>query len=103
MARINLSAEYERCRTWGHAWEDFVPFGKRPQGWGMRFSLRCIRCTTERHDLIDTLGQLSSRQYVYPDDYSLAKDETPTRAELRLDLLRKMRGSDIRKRRKATG
>ena len=90
-SRLKLSLEYEKCRTWGHAWEDFIPHGKRPSGWGSRFSLRCVRCATERHDVIDSIGQLSSRQYEYPEDYKLAKDETPTRAEFRLDLLRQMR------------
>lgn len=90
-SRLTLKLEYEKCRTWGHAWEDFIP-DKRGSGWGSRFSLRCIRCATERHDVIDSLGELGSRQYIYPDDYKLARDETPTRAQLRLDLLKDMRG-----------
>lgn len=93
-SRIALSIEYEKCRVWGHAWEDFIPERRSP-GWGSRFSLRCVRCTTERHDVIDSLGDLSQRSYVYPDDYRLAKDETPTRASLRLDLL-----SDLRRTRR---
>lgn len=90
--RIGLRLEYERCRVFGHAWEDFIPSGKRPAGWGSRFSLRCVRCTTERHDVIDALGDLAERQYVYPDDYKLARDETPTRQSLRLDLLARTHG-----------
>jgi hypothetical protein len=86
-----LRLEYEKCRTWGHAWEDFIPHGKRPPDWGQRFSLRCLRCTMERHDVIDSLGQLSTRHYDPPADYSLAADETPTRAQLRLDLLKHLR------------
>ena|SRR5215467_4313861 len=90
--RFLMALEYEKCRTWGHAWEDFIPAGtKRPPGWGSRFSLRCVRCATERHDTIDSLGALSSRHYDYPDDYSMSRDETPTREQLRLDLLKQLR------------
>jgi hypothetical protein len=91
--RLTLRLEYEKCRVWGHAWEDFIPMGKRQPGWGNRFSLRCVRCTTERHDVIDALGDLSQRTYEYPEDYKLAKDETPTRGQLRLELLGEMRST----------
>jgi hypothetical protein len=80
-----VRAEYQRCRTWGHAWEEFIPRNTRPR-WGELFTLRCTRCTTERHDTINALGQLGGRRYVYPDDYRLAADETPTRDELRVAL-----------------
>jgi len=87
-----LALEYEKCRTWGHAWEDFIPMGKRPANWGSRFSLRCERCHAERHDVIDGLGRLSTRHYDYPEDYRMSRDETPTREQLRLDLLKQLRG-----------
>lgn len=90
---LELRLEYEQCRVWGHAWEDFTPEGKRPADWGTRFSLRCIRCMTERHDLIDAYGSLSTRQYIYPDDYKMVGDEMPTREDLRLDLLHSLRGA----------
>jgi hypothetical protein len=93
--RLDLSVEYVQCRTWGHAWEDFIPDGKREPGWGHRFSLRCVRCATERHDTIDSLGRLSVRTYEYPEDYSLSEwdvADRPDRAALRLDLLKKMHG-----------
>jgi hypothetical protein len=45
----------------------------------------------ERHDVIDSRGELSTRHYDAPPDYSLAADETPTRAQLRLDLLKHLR------------
>lgn len=90
-SRINMRLEYERCRTYGHAWDEFLPLGKRRAGWGSRLSLRCVRCMTERHDTVDALGELSVREYVYPDDYRLGADETPTRAAMRLDLLKRNR------------
>lgn len=84
-SKLSTHAEYLRCRTWGHAWEEFIPHGTRPH-WGELFTLRCTRCTTERHDTINALGALGQRRYVYPEDYSLAKDETPTRDQFRLEL-----------------
>lgn len=90
---IHLSLAFVECRTWGHAWEDFIPNGKRPTGWGSKFSLRCARCAAERHDTIDSLGRVGTRHYVYPDGYSLAADETPTREQLRLDLLNRLRNT----------
>src|SRR5262245_38172750 len=96
-ARVLMRLEYEKCRTWGHSWDDFVPHGKRPSDWGQRFSLRCDRCGTERHDVIDSRGELSTRQYKHPDDYRMSADETPTRSQLRLDLLKQMRANGRRR------
>lgn len=62
--------KYLRCRTFGHAWEEFIPVGKE-KGIGFRFSLLCTACGTERHDAIDTNGQLLNRQYEHPDEYYL--------------------------------
>jgi hypothetical protein len=83
--KLHTRAEYLRCRTWGHAWEEFVPHGTRPH-WGELFTLRCVRCATERHDVINAYGALGQRHYVYPHDYQLAADETPTRDEWRVEL-----------------
>ena len=77
-----LPVDYLRCRAFGHAWEEFVPRGKRKPEFGFRFSLLCTSCTTERHDLIDTLGQVVAREYVYPDGYQL--DVRTNRPEVRL-------------------
>ena len=86
MARhSSVHEDYLRCRTWGHAWEEFVPQGQRPR-WGELFSLRCTRCATERYDVINNLGALGSRRYVYPDGYQLAASETPTRDAFRVEL-----------------
>jgi hypothetical protein len=37
--------------------------------YGWRLSLRCTRCTTERHDNYDFKGKLMGRRYIYPDGY----------------------------------
>lgn len=83
--RLALRAEYLRCRTWGHAWEEFIPRDVRVK-WGELWPLRCIRCGTERFDTINALGHLGARRYVHPEDYALAKDETPTRDGFRVQL-----------------
>lgn len=75
-----------RCRSFGHAWDDFTPIDKRPPPFGWRLSLRCVRCTTERHDIIDRLGRVASREYVYPDGY--AQTGRRPRTEWRRDLRR---------------
>lgn len=77
--------DFLRCRTWGHAWEEFTPRGTRP-AWGELFTLRCTRCATERFDVINNLGALGSRRYVYPEGYHLSASETPTRDAFRLEL-----------------
>lgn len=63
--------EYLRCRTFGHSWEEFVPVGKRKQEHGFRFSMLCVSCGMERHDILDVNGRLNGRQYVQPDGYKL--------------------------------
>lgn len=81
--RLAMQIEYQLCRTLGHGWEPFIPFGKRASGWGQRLSIRCWRCLTERHDTIDMRGALSSRHYDYADEYTLNQDEKPSRDQLR--------------------
>lgn len=61
--------EILRCRSFGHSWEDFNPIDARKPSYGWLFSLRCVRCGTERHDVIDSRGFLNGRRYLYPDDY----------------------------------
>jgi hypothetical protein len=51
--------------------------------------------------VIDALGDVSQRQYVYPDDYRLARDETPSRQSLRLDVLDALRSSRRSRKRSA--
>jgi hypothetical protein len=84
--RFYRHREYVRCRTFGHAWDD-IPVTESHQD-GYSWWLRCVNCTTERHDVIDRrYGYLLHRQYVYPDHYSLAGEMLPTRDEFRLRLI----------------
>lgn len=61
--------EFLRCRTYSHAWDQFYPDDLYPPVYGWRLSLRCTRCTTERHDLIDFKGRVMGRRYIYPPGY----------------------------------
>lgn len=70
------------CRTIGHAWDE-IGSGDPNQWW-----LRCVRCSTERHDEVSWMtGELIGRRYVYQVEYRNAFvddfDVTPTRQDYR--------------------
>lgn len=89
--RAEISSDMLRCRIYGHAWDEFYPDDLGIPMWGWRLSLRCTRCATERHDIIDRYGRLGQRRYLYPDGYRIAADETPSRDELRQTMLEDVR------------
>jgi hypothetical protein len=64
-----LDNTYVRCRSYGHAWDEFAPIDLAPPLYGWRLSLRCTRCGTERHDNVDFKGQVMGRRYLYVDGY----------------------------------
>jgi hypothetical protein len=87
MASRTRQIAYLDCRTFGHAWDEYNPTGEqfaRRDGFYDRITVRCTRCTTTRHDYIDREGQVTFRQYKHPEGYRIAKDETPSRAVMRL-------------------
>jgi len=88
---------YLFCRTFGHNWEEFVPVGKRKPIAGFRLSLRCTSCGMERHDGIDTLGNIGTRQYVQPVGYYLGYRVKRNEARVIYNKRRRMR--DIAKQR----
>ncbi|HEY7418514.1 MAG TPA: hypothetical protein VH593_25260 [Ktedonobacteraceae bacterium] len=70
---------FVECRTLGHAWEQ-IPSTKRPP-FGEYIWTRCVRCTMERHDIVNRFnGRLESRHYYQPEGY---KAEYIERAEYR--------------------
>jgi len=78
------------CRTLGHAWyqaPDDAAWSSR-RVWNFRLVLQCERCGTRRLDGIDAYGRVGSRQYDYAAGYSYPADAQPSRAELRLAMLR---------------
>jgi hypothetical protein len=79
-----LQDEYVRCRTFGHAWDEFAPIDRIPTVFKYALHLRCTRCTTERHDGLNVRGGVEQREYKYPEGYALA--EKMTRAQFRVEL-----------------
>lgn len=69
----DLPDQYLKCRTWGHAWDTYAPLGMAPPEYGWRESLRCTRCTMERHSIIDRKDSVSSRSYYQPEGYARPK------------------------------
>ena len=67
-----LPTEYVVCRTFGHAWEEFIPVGMRKPEHGFRFSILCVSCGTERHDLLNLAGELIQREYRYAPAYQVS-------------------------------
>lgn len=70
------------CRRLGHAWFDV------PSDWkatiGVPLTYRCDRCGTERREQVGrNTGELVTRHYAYPEGYSYAKGEAPTRDDFR--------------------
>jgi hypothetical protein len=81
-----------RCRTYGHAWDEFTEGSLGPPMLDWRLSLRCIRCSTQRHDEINLLGEVGSRRYLYPEGYRSAVGEPRmTREDYRQALYERFR------------
>lgn len=89
--RTGLDQSMLRCRIYGHAWDEFYPDDLGTPLYGWRLSLRCTRCTTERHDVIDSIGQISMRRYIYVEGYRNESDEKPTREDLRLAMFERIK------------
>lgn len=65
---------YANCRLIRHSWE-IVPSDWTPR-YGVPFTLRCMRCGTERRMGINqNTGDIQQNTYKYPKGYSFARDE----------------------------
>jgi hypothetical protein len=82
---------YIACRTYGHAWFDAPIEGAWAQGWGSiggnPMCLKCERCTAERHDVVNSLGEIIYRRYLHPENYKYQRNERPTIQDMRLALI----------------
>jgi len=99
MATNPLMAQYMRCRTLGHQWDD-IPAEKKGT-FGDPLWCRCLRCATVRMDEIGGGGKLIKRKYQYPDGYQRAWTTdagNPSRADFR-EMLLMQRIREARKRR----
>lgn len=89
MARARANrAPFPHCRVLGHAWDEYNPRDGGSRG-VQRLTLRCTRCTTTRHDELDRYGNVERRHYAYPDGYKTPSDERPSRAAMRLMLVKR--------------
>lgn len=92
MARARANrAPFPHCRVLGHAWDDHMPSNTRVDldGWDSALVLRCTRCTTTRIDWLDYAGDVGRRRYDYPDGYKEAPELRPSRAAMRLMLVKR--------------
>ena len=92
MPRTKWNENQHLCKMIGHTWipQSQSKAGWRPP-WGVGLILECDRCGAERHDVLDQNGELSVRNYIYPDGYKSEGDDRPTRAEMRATWIKKKR------------
>lgn len=93
--RLALNIDYQKCRRWGHMWDDIPPVnrGGRKVLSGPRVTLRCERCSMIRDDIYDSLGQIAARNYDQPEGYAMLKDEVPSTGQLNLSLATTLKAS----------
>ena len=87
------TVDFHDCRTFGHSWDRYFPQNMERPPFGWRLSLRCTRCTCERHDLISPInGEVMARSYYWPEGYLMDKGvERPSREDLRVEMFRSLR------------
>lgn len=85
--------QFAYCYAWGHAWDPYDGSDWRPLMGRDGVVLRCLRCGTERRELYNLRGDLSTRQYAYPDGYRYGRGERPGRDDFRLMALSKLRAN----------
>lgn len=91
--------DFSTCKRLGHAMDDLggPPLDvmsrmlSKPGMWDVW--VRCLRCTTVRHDYVSVTGTIYARQYHYPNGYRWegAPGEAPTRADWRLERIKELR------------
>jgi hypothetical protein len=80
-----IREEYKPCARNEHIWFD----GTDPD-WVPSYNMAgevsiCDRCEAVRRRSIDSNGKVVNPQYIYPDGYSMKRDERPSKAELRAE------------------
>lgn len=95
-----LAPEHLECREF-HLWDELdadtvrETYPRPSFGW-LRIYI-CMRCKTEKREIINTYGYVESRQYTYPDGY-LMEDPVKGKYLYRKEIARR-RGVRIRKQR----
>lgn len=74
---------FTECRL-NHRWvRSDIP--RRTPSWGYLISYECEGCGAIRNDTINDRGELSTRQYVYPEGYKL--EQGLVKAQFRVHLI----------------
>lgn len=84
---LPTQTDFDLCKGINHPWDrvDVPNLGPPQMGW--RLSLRCLRCHSERHDLISPVtGEVMARRYIYTSGYIREGSGRPIRTELRLSM-----------------
>lgn len=96
-----LSDEFLECRI-HHAWEivrDPSVIPNRPHAihWANELWSKCARCGTMRLIRFNMLGhRVSGGVYLYPDGYSLSQDESPTKDQVRAEVVKRIMPPEMR-------
>lgn len=61
-----MPAAHVHCRDFGHSW---VPHTAARVGRGYEVIVRCTRCDTTRHRVLDRFGEVLTNSYHYADGY----------------------------------
>jgi hypothetical protein len=82
----NYDGDYLDCRNLGHVWASrgFFRWGN-----GVRRLLDCQRCGNQRTDTWSSQGERLGAAYTYPEDYKVGWPRTATRADVRIEIVRR--------------
>jgi len=64
----DMDGDHIQCRDYGHTWAPFTAH-RIEGGKGYDQILRCIRCGTHRHRVLDRWGDVLHNTYAYSDGY----------------------------------
>lgn len=66
-----IPAAWIQCRELGHNWGPHT--ANIIDGGGFNRTLRCRRCTTRRHQVLDSVGAVLHNTYEYPEGYQMER------------------------------
>lgn len=78
----------------GHDW-DPISKPRKLTDWGYRYHARCGRCSKERTTIFNIYGIEAAHYYDVP-DWHVKIDEPYESADVRLEMLRRLRGDEAR-------
>lgn len=63
-----MAPEFVKCRDYMHAWRDYTATHNRSER-TYKVTMRCDRCMTLKHRLLNERGSMLDSWYDYPDGY----------------------------------